>query len=90
MYTAGVFSVSDEQRQYLDLDGVPLPLIDAEGGRAYMVMPVDISADEPGTFRATMPGIDAVAEVEIPSDAVETLAVLLRKMAGGSMTPYAG
>ena len=35
--------VSDEQRQYLDLDGAPLPLIDAERGGGYMLMPVNLT-----------------------------------------------
>lgn len=55
-----------------------MPFIDADAGKCYMVMPVDFSADEAGVFRATMPGIDAVAEAEVPSDAAEALAVLLK------------
>jgi hypothetical protein len=35
--------VSDEERQYLDLDGAPLPLIDPERGRCYMLMPVNFT-----------------------------------------------
>ena len=61
-------------------DGLPIPLIDSDAGKCYMVMPVDFSADASGVFRATMTGIDAVAEAEVASDAAEALAVLLRAM----------
>ena len=61
-------------------DSLPMPLIDAQAGKCYMVMPVDFSADASGVFRATMTGIDAVAEAEVTSDAAEALAVLLRAM----------
>ena len=72
--------LTDEQRQILQEDGAPLPLLDASAGRCYMVMPVDVFADEAGVFRASVPGMNAVAEAELPSDAAETLAVLLRTM----------
>ena len=70
--------VTDEQRQILEEDGAPTPLLDADSGRCYIVMPVDFSNDGAGTFRASMPGMNAVAEADVPSDAAETLAVLLR------------
>ena len=56
-----------------------MPFIDGEG-KCYMVMPVRIFAYEPGTFRAIMPGMNAIAEAEVPSDAAFALAVLLGKM----------
>ena len=59
--------ITNEQRQVLQDDDVPMPLIDADAGKCYMVMPVDFSADASGVFRATMPGIDAVAEAEVAS-----------------------
>jgi len=74
-----VIFVTDKQRHVLQEQGVPTPFIDGEG-KCYMVMPVDFDADASGIFRARMPGINAVAEAEVPSDAAETLAVLLRKM----------
>lgn len=75
-----MLTVSDEQRQLLQDDGVPIPLIDAEAGKCYMVMPVDFSHDRTRFFRAQMRGIGAVAQAEVPSDAAMTLAMLLRKM----------
>ena len=74
-----VIFVTDEQRQILEGEGVPMPFIDGDG-KCYMVMPVDFSADETGVFRAVMPGMNAIAEAEVPSDAAFALAVLLRKM----------
>lgn len=72
--------VTDEQRQILQEEGTPTPLLDGIAGKCYMVMPVQFASDEPGIFRVSVPGIGAVAEAELPTDAVETLAVLLRKM----------
>jgi hypothetical protein len=75
-----VIFVTDEQRQILNEDGVPMPLIDGHSGKCYMVMPVEFSADKSGIFSAHMPGFGAIAEAEIPSDAVVSLAILMRKM----------
>lgn len=72
--------VSDEQREILGVEGAPTPLIDDIAGKCYMVMPVEWSASEEGFFRAIMPGVGAVAEAEVPSDAAIALAVVLRKM----------
>lgn len=53
--------LTDEQRQVLQEDGAPMPLIDGDAGKCYMVMPVEFSSE--GTvFRARMPGFGAVAE----------------------------
>lgn len=57
-----------------------MPLIDAETGTCYMVMPVEFSGDESGIVRARIPGFAAVSEAEQASDAAMTLAVLIRKM----------
>jgi len=75
-----VIFVTDEQRQILRDDGVPIPLIDADAGKCYMVMPIEFSRDDTGFFRARMTSYEAVAEAEIPSDAAEALSVLLKKM----------
>ncbi len=72
--------VTDEQRQILQEDGVPMPLFDAYAGKCYMVMPVDFSTEGTGVFQARVPGMGALAEADVPSDAVEALAILLRKM----------
>lgn len=80
MYTLQVIFVTDEQRQILQNEGVPTPFIDAEAGRCYLVMPIEFSADDYGIFRAQIPGISAVAEAKVPSDAAIALALLFRKM----------
>lgn len=72
--------VTDEQRQILQEEGAPLLLLDGTAAKCYIVMPVNLSRAEAGIFHATMPGIGAVAEAEVPSDAAETLVVLLRTM----------
>jgi hypothetical protein len=73
-----VLTVSDEQRQYLDLDGAPLPLIDAEHGRGYMLMPVNFSRGLGGRVLACVPGIRAVGEADQPTEALATLALLIK------------
>ena len=72
--------VSDEQRQYLKLDGAPLPLIDAERGRAYMLMPVNFTPGEGGRVLARVPGIRAVGEADQPTEALATVAVLIKEV----------
>ena len=73
-----MLSVSDEQRQYLDLDGAPLPLIDAERGCCYMLMPVNFSRDSGSRVLARVPGIRAVGEGNQPTEAIGTLAILIK------------
>lgn len=73
-----MLSVSDEQRRYIDLDGAPLPLVDPERGRCYLLMPVCFTSGENGRVLARVPGIRAVGEAEKATDALGTLAVLLK------------
>jgi hypothetical protein len=73
-----VLTVSDEQRQYLNLDGAPLPLIDAEQGRCYMLMPVNFTRSSDGRVLARVPGVRAVGEADQPTDALATLAILIK------------
>ena len=70
----------DELRQYLDLDGPPLPLIDAEQGRCYMLMPVNFTPGPGGGVMARVPGIRAVGEGNVATEALATLAVLIKKV----------
>lgn len=74
-----MISVTDEQRQYLDLDGAPLPLIDAERGLGYMLMPVNFTRGPNGSVQARVPGIRAVGEADQPTEALATLAVLIKE-----------
>ncbi len=73
-----MLTVSDEQRQYLDLDGAPLPLIDAEQAHGYMLMPVDFTRSPAGRVLARVPGIRAVGEADQPTEALATLALLIK------------
>ena len=75
-----VLTISDEQRQYLDLDGAPLPLIDADQGRGYMLMPVSFTRGSGGCVLARVPGIRAVGEGDLPTEALATLAVLIKEV----------
>jgi hypothetical protein len=80
VYTTHVLTVSDEQRRYLDLDGAPLPLIDAERVRGYMLMPVNFTPRPGGRVMARVPGIRAVGEADQATDALATLAVLIKEV----------
>ena len=75
-----MLTVPEEQRQYLDLDGAPLPLIDAEEGRGYMLMPVNFTRGPGGGVLARVPGIRAVGEGDQPTEALATLAVLIKNV----------
>ncbi len=70
--------MSDEQRHYLDLDGAPFPLFDFERGRCYMLMPVTFSPGSTGRVLARVPGVRAVGEADQATDAVATLAILIK------------
>jgi hypothetical protein len=73
-----VITVPDELRHYLDVDGPPIPLIDAEEGHGYMLMPVTFTRGSPGRVLARVPGIRAVGEGNQPTEALATLALLLK------------
>ena len=70
--------VPDELRHYLNLDGAPLPLIDPEGGRCCMLMPVNFTRGPGGRVLARVPGIRAVREADQPTEALATLALLIK------------
>ncbi len=78
LYTLEVLTVSDEQREFLTLDGPPLPLVDAEEGRCYMLMPVTFDRDRNGRIMARVPGIRAIGEADQPVEALATLAILIK------------
>lgn len=71
--------ISDELRQYLELDGAPLPLVDYEEPQCYMLMPVTFSPGPAGGVMARVPGIRAVGEGEDPTEALAALAVVIRE-----------
>jgi hypothetical protein len=73
-----VLSISRQQRHYLKLDGAPLPLIDRDEGKGYILMPVTFTRGSGGCVLARVPGIRAVGEANLPTDALATLAVLIK------------
>ena len=72
--------VSDEQRYYLNVDGPPLPIIDDEDGSCYMLMPVTFTRGSGRRILARVPGIRAVGEADQPTEALATLAVLIKEV----------
>lgn len=74
-----MLALSDEQRQYLNLDGAPLPFIDAEEGRCYMLMPVNFTQARGGRVLARVPGIGAIGEADQPTEALATLAIVIKE-----------
>ena len=79
VYTRQVLTISKEQRRYLKLDGAPLPLIDAEVGHGYMLMPVTFSRGPGRTVLARVPGVRAVGEADLATEALATLAILIKE-----------
>ena len=75
-----MLTIPDELRYYLDVDGPPLPLIDPEKVRGYMLMPVSFTRDPSGSILARIPGIRAVGEADQPTDALATLAILIKEV----------
>lgn len=73
-----MLSVSEEQRQFLDLDGAPLPLVDYERGRCYMLMPVRFAPLPGGRVVARLPEVRAAGEAEQPIEALATLAIVIK------------
>lgn len=73
-----MLTISDEQRQYLTLDGAPLPLTDPESGACYMLMPVRFTRGKNNAVLARVPGIRAVGEADQPTHALATLAVVIQ------------
>jgi hypothetical protein len=73
-----VISVSDEQRQFLKLDGAPLPIVDYETDQCYMLMPVAFSRGHGRRVLARLPGVRAVGEADQPIEALATLALVIK------------
>ena len=73
-----MLEISEEQRHFLELDGPPLPLIDAESGQGYVLMPVQFTRNPLGRIFARVPGIRAVGEANLPTEALATLALVIK------------
>lgn len=75
-----MLTIPDELRFYLDADGPPLPLIDPEKARGYLLMPVNFTRSPNGGISARVPGIRAVGEADQATDALATLAILIQEV----------
>lgn len=73
-----MLTVSDEQRHYLKVDGPPLPLIDPDAGRGYLLMPVSFTRGPGRRIVARVPGIRAVGEADQATEALATLAIVIK------------
>ncbi len=81
MYTANVFAITDEQREIIAEEGTPLPIADDKKGKAYVVLQVSFGRTEDKVFRAVAPGVNAVGEGDIPSDALFSLCAAIQMLA---------
>lgn len=71
--------LSDDQRQAIEQNGAPLPIIDDLTNSTYMLMSVECTAaSEQGGFIARIPGIAAYGEGETTQDASLALCEALR------------
>ena len=59
-------SLSDEQREAIAVCGTPLPIIEADEGRAYILLSVNMARTEDNAFRAVAQGVNAMGEGDIP------------------------
>jgi hypothetical protein len=78
-----VVTLSDEQREAIAQDGTPLPIIEADDGKAYIILRVNFARTEDSVFRAVAPGVNAVGDGDLPSDALFALCVAIRTLFNG-------
>ncbi len=81
MYTAIVLAIPDDLREAIEQDGTPLPLIEPDEGKAYLVLRVNIGRTQNGVFRAVAQGVNAVGDGDIPSDALFALCMGIEMLA---------
>lgn len=74
-----MLEVPNELRPYLEHDGPPIPLVDYEEAKCYMLMPVNFSPGKPERVLARVPGVPAVGEANQPTEALATLAVVIQR-----------
>jgi hypothetical protein len=73
-----VLTVSDEQRQAIEDSGAPLALLDAQSGRPFMLLAVELSPASIDGVRAEIKGIRAFGEGTSPDEALIALQEALR------------
>jgi hypothetical protein len=81
VYNAGVLTLSDEQREAIAQYGTPLPVIEADDGKAYIILGVNFERADASVFRAVAPGVNAVGEGDLPSDALFALCAAIQTLA---------
>jgi len=92
VYTAAVVTLSDEQREVIAQYGTPLPVIEADDGKAYIILEVNFARAEAGVFRAVAPGVNAVGEGDLASDALFAFCAAIETLtlARGELCEYPG
>jgi hypothetical protein len=73
-------SLSIEQRQAIAQEGTPLPVIDADSGRAYLLLSVQFTPGFDGSVIASVPGFGLFGDADTPDDAVAALAQAARML----------
>lgn len=76
-------SLSDEQREAIAVCGTPLPIIEGDQGKAYILLSVNMARTDDNAFRAVAQGVNAMGEGELPSDALFALCGAIQMLAGG-------
>lgn len=80
--------LSDDQRKVLKEEyGAPVPVIDAESAKGYVLLPVDFSPTEPDGVRAALRGIRAIGEGEEPYDALLALCAAIQGLTDADVGP---
>ena len=72
--------VSDEQRRMIRALGLPLPVIDRETQRCFILLQVELLSDPLGGFSATIPGIDAIGGGDTVEEALVGLSTVLQTL----------
>jgi hypothetical protein len=73
-----MYTLNPEQRQAVEEEGTPLPVIDDVTGEAYMLLAIEFMPDvEHGGYTARVPGIPAYGEGERKEEAILALTAAL-------------
>ena len=70
--------MNNDQRLAIKRHDLPLPIIDEESGRPYMLVPVRLTAGSLNRVRADVPGIMAMGQGDSAAEALDYLTQLLR------------
>ena len=81
VYTSYVIVFPDEVKAEIAEHGTPLPFIEPDDGKAYVVLSVKFSRTHDNRFRAVAQGVTAVGEGEEPTDALFALCAAIEMLA---------